>query len=118
MGRCHGGALIGALVASFGAGLAMLRVMLGAFIAARPADLGAQGADGLRVFAVAGHRVDGQATHSRAIHIKCDATRHHLDVNFPETCGKALIAGRGASNAGLNTGLVRCFVKLNMKLLR
>jgi len=96
----------------------MLRVVLGTFIATRLADLGAQGADGMRVFALAGHRVGGQATNSRAIHIKCDATRHHLDVNFLETGGKALIAGRGASNAGLNTGLVRCFVKLHTKRLR
>jgi hypothetical protein len=58
------------------------------------------------MLAAARHRGGGQLADGRAVHVKGDASRHHLDVVFLQACGRAVVAGSGALVAGFDAGSV------------
>lgn len=80
----------------------MLHLVLGALVTTRLTDVSAQAADGLRMFAATGHRCDGQLADRSAIHVHCDASRHHLHVLFLQTGGSAVVAGYRTGVAGFD----------------
>jgi len=91
--------------------------VLGALIATGLANLGAQGANGFRVLAVARHRSGSETACGCAVCIQGDAARHHLHVFFLQARCKALVARRCARQASLNTTLVRGLGVVHWKLL-
>ncbi len=82
-------ALFRATMAGFGAILAMLRFVPGAFITAGLANFRADAADARRKVGPARHEPDGGCADRRAGAIQLDAACHHLDVlscSASETC--------------------------------
>ena len=100
----HGAACFGAGVAVAGAGLAMVMVVLGAFVAAALADIGAQRADGLGMFAATCHGGGCKVAQRGAVHVERNAARHHLHVVFLQASAGAVVAGDGAGVAGCDAG--------------
>ena len=81
----------------------MLHLVLGALVTARLADLGAKLAERSGEFAAPGHEGGSQATDLCAVHVECDAARHHLDVVFLQAGRRTHVAGVGAGVAGIDT---------------
>ena len=73
-------ALLSALLAGFDTLLAVLHLMVGAFVTAGLADVCAQGANGCGMLAAAGHGCCGQRADLGTIYIQGDALCHHLHV--------------------------------------
>lgn len=76
--------------------LAMFHVVLGAFVATRLADVGAQAADGLRMFAATSNRRGRQLADRGAVHVERDAARHHFHVLLLQAGCGAMVARDGA----------------------
>jgi len=96
---------VGTLEARFGAGYAVLHLVLGALVRTRLANRRTQFTDGLGVFAVPRHRRCRQRTNCGTVHVQRDASRHHLDVLFLQTGRCTVIASYGAAIAGFDTGV-------------
>jgi len=79
----HPPALFGTLAASLGAVLAVIHLMLGAFVSARLANICAQATKRLGEFTAPGHITGRHAANLCAIHIQFYALRHAFDVLFP-----------------------------------
>jgi hypothetical protein len=69
-------------LASFGACLAVIRGVFGAFFAAYPADFRAKLADLRREFTSAGHEASGKPAKRSAVHIQRNASGHRERVGF------------------------------------
>jgi hypothetical protein len=81
-------------------------LMLAAFIPACLAYISTLATQLLGEFAVARHVASCQSTDGGAIHVECDATRHHLDVLLLQTGCRAVVTRIGASIAGVDAGLM------------
>jgi hypothetical protein len=103
--RCHFAAFFSAIAASLCALFAMLRLVLCAFIAAGLANIGTHLADRLRILTPACHERRRHPAYLRAIHIECDAPRHHLDILFLQAGSSAVVASGGTCVTGIDTGL-------------
>jgi hypothetical protein len=99
-GRRGHQALFGTAMASFCTVLAMLRLVLRAFVAASLADLGAQLQDGAGASAAARHRCSGQLADGGAIDVQRDAPGHHLHVILGQARRGAVVARRRTIVAG------------------
>ena len=104
-GRCHAAAFVRAAAAGLGAFLAVLGLMLAAFFAAGLAHIRARLANGGSELAAATHVGGSQAADLRAVHIKRNAARHHVDVLLPQARRSAVVAGDCAGMAGIDAGL-------------
>lgn len=108
----HLPAFLCALKAGFGAFLAMdhaVVAMLGAFVSARLANIGAQRANGFGVFAASSHCRSCKRADLSAIHVQRNAPRHHLDVLLLQAGSRAMIAGNNAGVARFNAR-IKCFM--------
>jgi hypothetical protein len=97
-GAAHLAARPRAAAAHTGAILAVLRLVLAAFIGTCFTDLRAHKANRASQRARSRHETAGQTTDGGAVDIERDAVRHHLDVIFLQT-------GAGAAIAGLRAGI-------------
>jgi|GEM_PF-2339574 len=70
---------------SFGASLAMLRLVFGAFITTSLANLRTKSAEFFRIFRAACHELNRQAADIGAVPVKLNALCHHFDVLFFQT---------------------------------
>lgn len=102
----HLAALGGTTSARLGTSLAMRMLVLGAFLSARVAHLGAQLAHALGELTASRHEAGSQTADCRAVHIERDTPRHHLDVLLSQARRSAVIAGVGAFIASLDAGFV------------
>lgn len=109
----HSAAFLGATPASLRAGLAVVVLMLRAFVAAGLAYLRAQLAQLLNEVTATRHAGCRESTDGSAVHVQRDAPRHHLDVFFPQARGCAVVTGVGARVAGVDTSLVLLVRHLN-----
>jgi hypothetical protein len=110
---CHAAAFLGAMAASLRAGLAVVVLVLRAFVAAGLAYLRAQLAQLLNEVTATRHAGCRESTDGSAVHVQRDAPRHHLDVFFPQARGCAVVTGVGARVAGVDTSLVLLVRHLN-----
>ena len=85
---------------------AVVNLVLRALFAACAADFGAQHADLLREFASSCHEAGCLTADCSAVHVECNATRHHLHVLLAQACGRAVVTGFGARVARFNAGLI------------
>jgi hypothetical protein len=118
---CHALALLRAAFARIGAALAVVGLMLTAFLGTGLANLGAHLAHAASKLAAPRHHGCGKAARLSAIHIQRNAMRHHLHVIFFQAGCGTFIASHGAGIAGVNTGLkafIRHEVLLRMRLAR
>ena len=101
----HLAALFCATPARLSTLLAMVRLVLGAFVAAKLANIRAELADLLGAFAAARHVCGGEPADRGAVDIERDAARHHLHVGLLKTSRGAVVAGIGARVACVDAGL-------------
>jgi hypothetical protein len=94
------------MLAGFGALLAMVVLVLGAFFAAGLANDRAQPAKLIDQPAFAGHQYHRQTAHIGAITIELNAGGHHLYIVFFQAGGRAYFTGRGAGIARLYAGCI------------
>ena len=104
--RRHPAALFGTAPAGGGAILAVLRLVLGAFVAACLAYLSANLAKRFRKLAAPRHIARSQSADLGTVHVERNAARHHLDVIFLQAGRRAHIAGVGAGITSFNTRLI------------
>jgi hypothetical protein len=102
----HPPALLSAPTARLRALLAVILRVLRALVATGLADLGTQLAQLLGEVAAACHVACRKPAHRGAIHVECDAARHHLDVGLLQASGRAVVTCIGAGVAGIDAGLV------------
>jgi len=79
--------------------LAVVHVVLRAFLAASLTDLGAEAARGTDVFAAAGHEGYRQLACLCAVGVQPYAADHVLDVRFLQAAGRAMVARNHARMA-------------------
>ena len=101
----HLAALFCATPARLSTLLAMVRLVLGAFVAAKLANIRAELADLLGAFAAARHVRGGEPADCGAVDVERDAARHHLHVGLLKTSRGAVVAGIGAGVACVDAGL-------------
>src|SRR5581483_267093 len=92
--------------AGFRAFLAVLHVMLGAFVSARLADFRTKRAGLCRKFRAACHETRSHRTDGRARAIQLDATCHHFSIVFLKTRCGALLTSRHARITFVDTALI------------
>jgi len=102
----HAPALIGTPAAGGGTILAVLHLMLCAFVGAHVADRRARIANRFCSFATPCHHRCGRPAQLRAIDIERNAAGHHLDVVFLQASRGAHVARIGAIVTGFDTGFV------------
>jgi hypothetical protein len=100
---CHGFALPGAAVTGIGATLAMIHVVLPAFLSAGGAYLSAQPAEFFGELRITGHKLGSEDADVRAIPIKPDASLHHLHVVLLQAGSRAVFTFLSALEARCNT---------------
>lgn len=86
--------------------LAVVMVMLFAFVRACQARFVAKAAELLGHCAVAIHGVPSHGADGCTVHIQGNATRHHLHISLFEAFGKACITCHRASIASVNAALI------------
>ncbi|MBD8530511.1 hypothetical protein IFT83_11045 [Massilia sp. CFBP 13647] len=79
--------------------------MLAALGGAGSTYLGALTAQDHREITTARHETGRQAAQLRTVHVQRNAAGHHLDVFFTQAGAGAMVAGGGASVAGVDTVL-------------
>jgi len=79
----HLPAFLRAGAAGYGAFLAVLILMPGAFLCALVAEFGADAAKVLRRVAAQAHQLCGSITGRGALHIELDTASHHVNIIFP-----------------------------------
>jgi len=104
-GRAHLPACRGAVATGLRATLAVVHLVLTAFLGAGRADVGAQGAELGRELTAARHEARRQAADLGAVDVRRNAARHHLDIVFAKTGSGALVTGQRARIAGVYTFL-------------
>jgi hypothetical protein len=102
----HGFTRFGAAVASLGTLLAMLGIMLGAFVATRLADICAESADLAGIFATLRHEGGRQTADLCALPVQTDTFRHHFHVVFFQAGNRAGIAVSRTDMTTLDAGLI------------
>ena len=92
----------------------MVSLVLAALGGAGSTYLGALAAQGHGEGAAACHETGRQAAQLRAVHVQGNAASHHLDVFFAQAGAGAMVAGGGASVAGvdavLESGVIHGFL--------
>jgi len=106
LGLRHPPALFCAPSASLGAALAMVHLMFGAFFSACFANLRTKLAKCLGEFTASRHVTGRQAANLRAIHIQLYATRHALNVLFPQAGNSAMVALCSAGITSVDARLI------------
>lgn len=101
----HLAAFVGATAAGGRAILAMLGLVLGAFLGARVANVGAQLAHQMGVFGRTAHQLGGKAADGGAFIVERNAARHHARVRLLQARCGAGIACLCTLIACLNTRL-------------
>lgn len=81
-------------------------LVLAAFVCARLANVGAQGAQGFGMLAVTRHEGSRDGAELGAIHVQRDALCHHLDIRLFEAGRCAVVASQGAGVAGFDAAAV------------
>lgn len=102
----HAPALIGTPAAGGSAILAVLHLVLCAFVGAHVANRRARGANRFCSIAAPCHHRCGYPAQLRAIDIERDAAGHHLDVVFLQASRRAHVASIGAIVTGFDAGFV------------
>jgi hypothetical protein len=102
----HSFTFLGAFFAGICATLAMIDLVFAAFLATRPANLGALTADRFGKLRIAGHEFGGDRADQRAIPIEFDAPRHVLHILLLQTPARAMFAFRRACVACVDTALI------------
>jgi hypothetical protein len=101
----HAAALLRATPARFGARLAMVHVVPGAFRSTSLAHLRAGLAHRGSKLAAASHVTRRQAADLGAVDVESNASGHRLGIGFGEARGSAVIAGEGALVARLDAAM-------------
>lgn len=101
----HPAAFVSAAPACRCALLAMLGLMLSAFLAASIANVGARLANSRGKFTATRHVCRSHSANLCAIHVELNAARHFLDILFRQAGNGAVIAGSCAGIAFVDTGL-------------
>jgi hypothetical protein len=109
----HRFAFLCASFAGVGAALAVIHVMLAAFLSAGAANFGAQAAELFGEFRIARHELRGQDTDVSAVAVEANAPLHHFDVLFLQARGGAMLAFLRAFQAGFNAASI-LFVSHNL----
>jgi hypothetical protein len=104
--RSHAFAFLRTFLARISTALAMLDLMLSAFFATRPADIGADLTDFSSEVGTTRHECRSSEADLRAISVQLDTAGHHLHVFFLQACGRAMLAFHSAVVAGLDTALI------------
>jgi hypothetical protein len=99
----HPAAFVGAPSAGSGTFLAVLHLMLPAFVSAHVADSSTGLAQRSGCFTTPRHEPRSDTAQLGAIDIKCDAAGHHLRIVFPQARGGAHVARVRAVVTGINT---------------
>lgn len=81
----------------------MAHLMPNAFVAASLADIRALLADGLRIFAAAGHAASRQPAYLGTVHVQRDAGSHHFHVLLLQAGRRALVASVGTGITSFDT---------------
>lgn len=107
--RSHFSARFRACKAAFSAKLAVVMLVLAAFIAASFANLCAKLANIFGIRAAARHGLNCVTAHLRAFPVKTDAFGHHPSLFFHQTFVKAVVAGFKTFSAGFDAFLISRF---------
>lgn len=102
----HPAARFGALAASLGAALAVLVLVLPAFLATGLTDFRAQAAESSGELRLATHQRCRHPAHLGAIAVQPNALSHHLDILFTETGIGTVLARLSALDTGFDAGCV------------
>jgi hypothetical protein len=102
----HAAAFLGAPAAGLGACLAVLGLVVTAFVCAGFAHRGAEGARRTVVCAAARHEGDGQAANLGAIDVERDAAGHRFGVRLLQASDGAVVTGIGTLVASFDAGLM------------
>ena len=94
------------LTGSLRAILAMLCLVLRAFVAARLADICTEAANTFHEVRAACHQARGRSAHRRAGAIQLDAARHHLHILLVQAFRGAMLAGDRAGVTRNDTALI------------
>jgi hypothetical protein len=95
-------ALFRAIFAGVGAFLAVFHVVFATFLGATATRFGAMFGNRGCEIGIAREQFRCDDAQKGTIHVQLDATRHPLDVFFPQTRRSAIFAGGGASVTGFN----------------
>ena len=102
VGSHHLFALLGAAFAHVGTSLAMIHLMLAAFLSARTADIRADAADLLGGVRLAGHECRGCKADFRTVAKESDTASQFLYIVFPSTSGGTTFSFDGTFIAGFD----------------
>ena len=105
-GAGHGLAFLGAAFAGFGAFLAMVQLVIAAFVGAGATDIGTEVAKAGGEFRVGGHERGGGAADQGALAVEVDAAGHQFGVGFKGAGSGALFTGDDRGVTGVDTGLI------------
>jgi hypothetical protein len=115
MRRDHLATRLGTVVARIGAPLAVVHLMLAAFIRTSLADFRTKGADFLFKAGVPAHEGSRGPAHRRTVAIEPDAFDHPRDFLFVQASIVAMLAGPGAFDTRVNALLVVRVVREHAK---
>tara|TARA_R100001143_G_scaffold21233_1_gene22449 strand:- start:32 stop:442 length:411 start_codon:yes stop_codon:yes gene_type:complete len=88
--------------ARLGAFLAMIHLVLRAFLSAGPADLGTKSTELISVFTFAAHQGGSQGTKVRAVAVKLDASSHHFHIVLAQASRCTRFAYQGTVRTSLD----------------
>ena len=93
-------------MAGLGAPLAMVSLVLRAFVTAGLADISADSAERLCVLTAACHRTGCKLADGSAVDIESDAACHHLDVRFLKAGSRAMMTSHRTVETSFDAGFV------------
>ena len=103
MNTSHRLAFFGAAFARIGAPLAVIHLVLAAFLTASAANVRAQSAELFRELRITGHELSREHANISAVPVEPDSTFHHINVVFLQTGRRAVFAFLSAFQARLDT---------------
>jgi|TARA_R100001143_G_scaffold21234_1_gene22452 hypothetical protein len=82
----------------------MIRLVLGTFLSAGPADLGTKGAELFSELTFSAHQGGSQGTNISTVAVKLDASSHHFHIVLTQASRGAHFAHQGTVRTSLDAG--------------